>query len=110
MMHLNADLDYVKVFIDDTAVISRNSLFKKYLKELDEILTYMEDAGLQLNISKTKQAVSEAKYLGFIVSKIGYKLDKKKIEALLNAKLPKNKKQVKQFLGSMNFYHKIWDK
>ena len=54
MMHLNADLDYVKVFIDDTAVISRNSLFKKYLKELDEILTYMEDAGLQLNISKTK--------------------------------------------------------
>ena len=104
MIYLNKGLDYIKVFIDDTAVIGRNPSFKEHLEELDKVLTWMKDTGLQLNISKTKWAVSEVKYLGFIVSKNGYKPDKKKIEALLNVKSLKNKKYVRQFLSSVNFY------
>ena len=61
MMHLNEGLDYVKVFIDNRVVIGRNPSFEEYLKELDEVLIRIEDAGLQLNISKTKWAVSEVK-------------------------------------------------
>ena len=38
MMYLNEELNYVKVFINNTAVIGRNLSFKEHLKELDEVL------------------------------------------------------------------------
>ena len=44
MMCLNEGLDYIKVFIDDTAVIGRRT-FDQHLTELDEVLQLMEDAG-----------------------------------------------------------------
>jgi len=108
MIYLNQGLDYVKVFIDDTAVIGRGT-FDKHLEELDVVLQRMENAGLQLNIRKTKWAVDRAEYLGYIVTKEGYSPDPKKIKTLLDIKRPKNKKQIRQFLGSINFYQKMWE-
>ena len=89
-MLLSKRLDCVKVFIDDTAIIGQNLSSEEHLKELDKILAWIEDTELKLNIRKNKWAVSEVKYLGFIASKNRHKLDLKKVEALLNAKVPKN--------------------
>ena len=61
MICLSKEVNYAKVFIDNTAVIGWNLSFEEHLKELDEVMTQIEDTGLQLNISKTKWAVSEVK-------------------------------------------------
>ena len=70
----------------------------------------MEDAGLQINLAKSKWAVKEAKYLGYIVTTNGYSPDPKKIQGLLQMKAPKNKRQVWKFLGGINFYRKLWQR
>ena len=44
IMCLNEGLNYVKVFINDTAVVERGT-FDEHLTELDEVLQRMEDAG-----------------------------------------------------------------
>lgn len=46
----------------------------------------MEEAGLKLNLGKCKQAVKEAKYLGFIAKEKGCMPNPKKIKDLLNIK------------------------
>ena len=68
----------------------------------------MKEAGLQVNIRKTKWAVDKANYLWFIVSKEEYSLDPKKIQGLVQMKPLKNKRQVKRFIGGVNFYRKMW--
>ena len=102
------EIDNVKVFIHKAAAIGRTT-FDNHIKDLDKLLTTIEDAGLQLNIRKTKWAVDEAKYLGYVVNKNGHKLDLVEVQALINMKPPKNKKQVRQFLGGVNFYRKTWE-
>ena len=106
-MHLTENMDDVKVFIDDTGVIGK-STFAAHIEQLDKVLTKMKEAGLQINIRKTKWAVNEANYLGFIVSKEGYSPDPKKIKGLVQMKPPKNKRQVRRFIGGVNFYRKMW--
>ena len=89
MIYLSERLNCIKVFINNTAVIGWNLSFEENLKEHNKVLIRIEEAGLYLSISKTKWAVSRIKYLRLIVTKNRYKLDLKKIEAILNTKLSK---------------------
>jgi hypothetical protein len=43
----------VKVFLDNIGVLGRNIL-EVHLKELDKVLTIIEEVGLKINISKSK--------------------------------------------------------
>ena len=51
--------------------------------------------------------VKEANYLGFIVSKEGCSPDPKKTQGLVQMKPPKTKRQVRHFIGGVNFYRKM---
>ena len=109
MVYVFDGLEYVKVFLDDETVIGRHD-FDTHIKELDEVVTRMEDAELQLNIKKTKWCADKAAVLGFIITKDGYGPDPRKIQGLINMKAPKNKKQVRQYIGGLNFYRKLWER
>ena len=76
MVKLNKGLECAKVFLNDTRVLGRNT-FENHLEELDEVLIQMKEAGLQINISKSKWAVKEAKYLECIIAIEGYSPDPK---------------------------------
>ena len=50
----------------------------------------------------------EVEYLGFLLTPEGVKPQSKKVEATKRIKLPTNSKQLKQFLGMINFYQDVW--
>ena len=75
-------LEYVKVFLDNTRVIEKIT-FKKYIEKLNVVLTWIEEEGLQINLSKSKWKVNKAKYLGYIKTKEEYSPDPKRIQGLV---------------------------
>jgi hypothetical protein len=51
--------------------------------------------------------MKEGKLLGHIVSKDGIKFDLKRVEAIDKINLPRNKKEIQQFLGRNNFLRRF---
>ena len=52
----------------------------------------------------------EVEYLGYLLTNEGVKPQPKKVEAMKRIKPPKNAKQLKRFLGMINFYRDVWGK
>ena len=52
----------------------------------------------------------EIEYLGFSLTTDGVKPQKKKVEAMQRIKRPTTPKQLRTFLGLVNFYRDIWEK
>lgn len=60
-----------------------------------------------MNPDKCTFEASEIEYLGLIVSKDQVRMDLVKVEAVREWPVPRNKKEVQQFLGFVNFYRRF---
>jgi hypothetical protein len=56
---------------------------------------------------KSNFALKEGKLLGHIVSADGVKIDPKRVEAIKNLSLPRSKKDIQSFLGTINFIRRF---
>jgi hypothetical protein len=61
-----------------------------------------------VHIEETFLATKEVDYLGYTLSTHGIKPQSKNIVAILALAPPKNKRQLRGFLGFMNFYRQLW--
>ena len=52
----------------------------------------------------------EIEYLGYILTTDGVKPQKKKVEAMQRIKRPTTPKQLRTFLGLVNFYRDVWER
>ena len=95
----------VLVYLDDIVCFSEE--FEDHLKTLEWVLNKLLKSKLKLKAPKCKFAYNKVKYLGHIVSVSGVSPDPNKLHAILDYAPPKNAKQVKQILGSFNFYRKF---
>lgn len=59
---------------------------------------------LYANFGKCSFVGTELKYLGFIVSHDGLKMDQEKVKAVLEWPIPKNAMEVRSFYGLASFY------
>jgi hypothetical protein len=62
---------------------------------------------LSLNPKKSHFSLKEGKLLGHIVSKYGIKVDRKRVEAIDQINIPRNKKEIQSFLGRINFLRRF---
>ena len=92
-------------FVDDTLITSEST--EQHLEHLEELLTRLEKSHLTLNLSKSSFFRKETKFLGFILTTEGIKPDPKKIKGIMEFPTPKNEKQLRGFLGLVNFYSKF---
>ena len=104
-----ASLEYVKAYIDDLLSITKGS-FDDHLDKLDAVLYCLDKAGLRINIAKSSFAQTEIEYLGYVLTREGIKPQPEKIRAILALLPPKNVKQVRSFLGMVQFYRDMWEK
>lgn len=102
MDELFGDLPFVKVFIDDICIFSKGDL-NDHMEKIRVVLDRLREANLQINMKKSKFIADELKYLGFIISPQGIRVDEKKVEAINQIAIPKNKKELRQLLGMVNY-------
>lgn len=92
-------------YLDDIVVFS--STFTDHLQRLDEVLTCLSNAGLQINTKKCRFASTTIKVLGHLVSKDGIQPDPDKISAVLNFPRPLRPKELRSFLGLASYFRRF---
>uniref|UniRef100_A0A0G4HXQ9 Reverse transcriptase domain-containing protein n=1 Tax=Chromera velia CCMP2878 TaxID=1169474 RepID=A0A0G4HXQ9_9ALVE len=93
------------VYIDDLIVFSKD--FDSYLEDLRTLLDRVQKCGLKLKVEKAQFALSEVKYLGFLLSADGIRPDPAKLEALRNMEPPRDRAEVRSFLGLVGWYRQF---
>ena len=96
------NLRFVITYIDDCLVHSPND--EVHVDHLRQTMQKLRMYGLKINLEKTRLAARSVQYLGHTISADGVKPGKDKTAAVRDAKLPKNQKQVKSFIGLANFF------
>ncbi len=101
------NLEYVRAYLDDLLCISRSSL-EDHLSKLEEVLRRLRDAGLKVNADKLTFCTLEIEYLGYILTRDDIKPQSNKVQAILAIQLPKNVRELRHFLGMVQYYHDLW--
>ncbi len=90
-------------------VITRGTL-EDHLDKLREVLRRLRDAGLKVNALKSFFCTHKIEYLGYILTREGIKPQTKKVQAILAIKLPTNVKELRHFLGMVQYHRDMWAK
>ena len=109
MSELMAHLEYVRTYIDDLLVIS-NGNFDDHLHKLEEVLKRLQKAKLRVNAPKSTFGQQEVEYLGYILTRDGIKPHPNKVQAILAINPPTNVKELRSFLGCVQYYRDMWEK
>ncbi|KAE9275407.1 hypothetical protein PF008_g29360 [Phytophthora fragariae] len=106
MQQVLGDLLFARVYLDDVLVLSNS--FEEHLVHLEEVLRRLQDASLVLNARKCKFCMTEVEYLGFHLSTDGKKPIQKKIDAIVHLGRPRNIRDLRRFVGMINYYKDTW--
>ena len=107
MSTLMQDLEYVRAYIDDLLVITNGS-YEDHLAKLDVVLQRLREAGLKVNAKKSFFAKDSLEYLGYWITRDGIQPVTSKVNAIANIAEPKTKKQLRSFIGLVNYYRDMW--
>jgi hypothetical protein len=107
MSELIESLEYVQAYLDDLLCISRSSL-EDHPEKIEEVLRHLCNVGLKVNAEKLPLCALEIEYLGFILTRDGIQPQSNKVQAILAIQLPTNVKQLRYFLGIVQYYHDLW--
>lgn len=103
---LGADLEpYCFVYLDD--IIAVTPTFEKHMEVLAEILKRIKEAKITLNKEKCQFCRPELKYLGYVVSEKGLRVDPDKVKAIIDLPVPQSQKEVRQFCGTASWYRRF---
>jgi hypothetical protein len=72
------------------------------------VLTRLRDARLKVNAVKSLFCAHEVEYLGNILTREGIKPQSKKVQTILALNLPNNVKELRHFLGMVQYYQDMW--
>ncbi len=109
MGNLMAALEYVRAHINNLLVITKSS-HDDHLGKLEKVFIQLRDAGLKINAAKSFFCAKETEYLGYILTRGGIKPQPKKVQAILALNPPKSVKELRHFLGMVQYYRDMWAK
>ena len=78
------------------------------MKDVKHVLYTLSKAGMQVNPLKYARGQDKSNYLGFVLTKIGIKPQQTKISKILAINPPTSKKQLRQFVGMINYYKDMY--
>jgi hypothetical protein len=107
MLELMESLEFVKAYLDDLLCIFKLSL-EDHLEKLEEVLRQLCDAGLKVNAAKLTFCALEIEYLGYVLTRDGIKPQSNKVQAILAIKPPTGVRQLRNFLGMVQYYRDFW--
>ena len=105
MESLLADIPGVAVYLDDLLITGAS--VSEHLANLDRVLRTLNDAGLRLKREKCVFLADEVQYLGHTITAKGLSPTADKVKAITDAPPPSNIKELRAFLGMLNYYGKF---
>jgi hypothetical protein len=72
------------------------------------VLRHLCNAGLKVNMEPSTFCALEIEYLGYILTRDGITPQSNKVQAILTIQLPQNVKELRDFLGMVQYYHDLW--
>ncbi|CAK1598321.1 unnamed protein product [Parnassius mnemosyne] len=79
----------------------------EHQEHLRAVFSRFSEYGILLNTNKCVFAVPQVEFLGYLVSSEGTKPVGDKVKAILDFKLPKTIRDLRRFLGALNFYRRF---
>ena len=99
------DCNFAMGYLDDIIIFSKTE--EEHLEHLETIFNRLHEAGLKLKLKKCSFFKKHIQYLGHLISDEGIQPLPEKLESIAKMPIPKNAKQVKQFLGLVGYYRKF---
>jgi hypothetical protein len=107
IMDLMASLEFVPAYMDDLLIIMRGIL-DEHLQEMETVLTRLHDATLKVHAAKSLLCAHEIEHLLYILTRDGIKPHPKKVQVILVLSLLNNVKELRHFLGMVQYYREMW--
>ena len=92
-------------YLDDIIVTGKDD--QEHLENLDRVLSRLEKYGFKLQRSKCEFMQPGVQYLGHSINKDGVRKDSSATAAIREAPAPRNKGEMRSFLGLANQYRKF---
>jgi len=101
MSELMDGLAFVRTYIDDLLCLTKGA-FSDHLKKVELVLQRLQKAGLKVNVTKSF-FVRSLEYLGYWITPTGIKPVYDKVKAVLKIAEPKTRKELRSFIGVVNY-------
>jgi len=95
----------VAVFVDDVLIGTENK--EEHNEIIEKILRRLEKNDLYIKPEKYVWKVRKIGFLGVIIGPNEIEMEKKKVDGVLSWPEPKNVKDVRKFLGFINYYRRF---
>ena len=92
-------------WLDDIIIVAKGSA-EKHEAEIKETMKKLEEAGYRLNPKKCEFFQKEAEWIGHKIDQNGIRSLQNKLEAITKIEIPKNEKELKSFLGAIQYLSK----
>ena len=99
-------LEYVCTYIDDLLVVTMG-MYDNYLDKAKAVLDFLQIETLHVNVKKSSFTLHEIEYLGYVLLRDGIKPQPEKVSAILSLNESQNVKEVRRFLGIVQYYRDI---
>lgn len=90
-------------YIDDILVFSET--YSEHINHLKQLLEAISYEGFRLKFTKCSFAASSVKYLGHIIENNTVRPLRDNLISIQDFPIPRSQKNIRQFLGKVNFYH-----
>ena len=97
---------FIKYYIDDLVVVNFSGSHGEHLDELRKCFERLRKYNLKCRLSKTQLAKTTIKFLGHELHANNIRATEKTTLAIKNWPVPSNEKEIKAFLGLVNYYRK----
>lgn len=92
-------------YIDDILIFSKS--FEEHICHLEKLLEAILKEGFRLKLTKCFFALDSVTYLGHVISCNSISPINDNLISIKNFPVPKTQKNIRQFLGKINFYNKF---
>jgi hypothetical protein len=107
MSKLTQGMTLVKTYLNDLLILTNNN-FKYHLTKLEMLLARLSTTGMRINAEESKFFTEQIEYLGYWITRKVIQPVHNKVEAILKIKAPTNRKELRQFIGIVNYYRDMW--
>lgn len=98
-------LDFCYTYLDDFLVFSTSP--RQHEEHLHQLFERMSQYGILVNTSKCVFGATEVTFLGYHISAAGTKPTEAKVQAIKDFPAPTTVRQLRRFLGMINFYRRF---